>query len=239
MSDPLRIAFVTEGITDFIMLKSAVKNILGLTDFEPVALQPELSELQQVPGETGFGWSGVFRWCRQSVEQSGGRISENVPFETFDLIVVQLDADVADKTYHSGRIDNPPSNNLPCARHCPPPSATTNALRRVLLGWMNETTPPSRFALCTPSKALETWVAVVLLPNHTVVRNANFECRSHPEALLAGMPASRRLVVRNKKQPERYRQEADNFHANWPRVVTACSEAKRFDADVRAVLNLV
>ena len=69
MSDTLRIAFVVEGPTDFVMLKSIVKALLKDRDFVSQVLQPEISEaFKTVPGRDG-GWPGVFRWCLQSADQ--------------------------------------------------------------------------------------------------------------------------------------------------------------------------
>src|SRR4030042_430267 len=116
MSEPLRIAFVVEGPTDFIMLKTIIANLLEDRDFVPQVLQPEMSEaFKPVPGEDG-GWPGVCRWCLQVAKQGGGRLSNSPLLGFYDLLILQLDADVARAQYSDGHIQNPfPDTTLPCA----------------------------------------------------------------------------------------------------------------------------
>ncbi len=137
MSDPLRIAFVVEGPTDFIVLKEVVARFLEGRDFVLQILQPEMSEaFKPTPGEDG-GWPGVCRWCLQSAEQGDGMLGNNPLFFFHDLLVLQLDADIASSTYSGGHIRDPFSETtLPCDEPCPPPSATTDRLRAVVAdGW--------------------------------------------------------------------------------------------------------
>jgi hypothetical protein len=238
MSNTLRIGFVTEGITDQIMLQEAIGKILDDADFEAVALQPEISATGfQLTGTTGLGWPGVYRWCRESVAQSGGGLRDNPSLTSYDLIVILIDADVAESDYGRGHITDAPANDLPCAQPCPPPNATTDALRGVVLRWMNEQTVPGRFVLCTPSKSLETWLVAGLFPDDTVGRRQNFECRDNPEAILAGKPKARRLVSGNKKNVGVYRNEATRFGENWGMVVGRCLEARRFQEEVNTQMQ--
>lgn len=67
MSEPLRIAMVVEGPTDFIVLDAVISSLLPDREIELQSLQPEFSAAFQVqPGPTGLGWPGVYRWCRRS-----------------------------------------------------------------------------------------------------------------------------------------------------------------------------
>ena len=94
MSD-LRIGLVCEGPTDTIVINAAVASLLGRRNFVLTQLQP----LGSVAfGQTGTGWVGVYNWCRQAVDQAGGSVRDNPIFGTYDLLLVHLDADVADKT---------------------------------------------------------------------------------------------------------------------------------------------
>ena len=157
MSDPVRAAFVVEGITDYYVLCAAAEAVLGGRSLVPTLLQPERSEAFAPVGQaTGGGWPGVYRWCRQVVAQSDG-VRGNVVLVTHDLLVVQLDADVATATYAQGHIDDD-AGDLPCRQACPPPDATTDALRRAMLRWLGEDAVPPRVVLCTPSKATEAWL---------------------------------------------------------------------------------
>jgi hypothetical protein len=233
MSDPLRIAFVVEGPTDFIMLKSAVKNFLGNRDFVAQMLQPEISEAFKItPGEDG-GWPGVFRWCIQASEQGNGKLGNNPLFLFHDLLIFQLDADVAGSNYNAGHVRDPfpEQPTIPCEEICPPASATTNRLRSVILRWMGEQVLPTRIVICTPSKALETWLLVSLFPDDIIARKKDVECHQNPANILQGKPLPRRLVRSGRKNIEMYRHLADEFALNWDNITARCSEASRFEND--------
>lgn len=181
MSNILRIGFAVEGTTDFLMLEAAVAAILPDYDLETVRLQPEVSDaFLAIAGTTGFGWPGVYRWCREAVEKGGGAISGGPLLESYDAVVLQLDADVAGVTYAEGHIKDQ-TGDLPCEHKCPPPHATTDALRKVLLRWLGEDIEPKKLATCMPSKALEAWILAGLYPTDAVVRSGG-----------AGMPKQAR-----------------------------------------------
>jgi hypothetical protein len=230
MSDPLRIAFVVEGPTDSIMLKEVVGRFLEGRDFVWQILQPEMSEaFKPIPGEDA-GWSGVCRWCLQSAEQGDGRLGNNPLFLFHDLLVLQLDADVASSTYSKGHIRDPFSEpTLPCEEICPPPSATTDRLRAVVLKWMGEAATPPQTVFCIPSKALETWMLVGLFPGDGVAERDDVECRPNPAVTLQGKPLKRRLLSSGKKHVEKYKEFAPEFARNWSTVVARCTEARRFE----------
>src|SRR5277367_2195905 len=98
MSKPVRIAFVMEGPTDYIVLKAAVRALLNGRDFEQTDIWPELDESLRpiAPG----GWGAVYKWCREVVDQVAGEPAHNNPlFEFNDIVVMHVDADVARKNY--------------------------------------------------------------------------------------------------------------------------------------------
>ena len=226
MSRPVRVAFVMEGPTDFVVLRAAVRSLLNGRDFEPTTVYPEMDETLR-PTTRG-GWGGVYRWCRQAVDQAGGPARGNPIFQTSDMVIVQVDADVARKRYSDAKIHDAPNNDLPCERPCPPPSATTDALRAVVLGWMNETAAPPRAVLCTPSKSLETWVLVGLFPDNRLALMAAVECRWGAEVQLRRYG----LVRGDQKLIDEYRAREGAIQAAWPAVRARCSEAERFSTDV-------
>ena len=74
MSDPLRVAFVVEGPTDLIVLSAVIESLLPDVEIVPQYLQPEASAAFEAPGgATGLGWSGVYRWCRQTANEGSDR----------------------------------------------------------------------------------------------------------------------------------------------------------------------
>lgn len=232
MSDPLRIGFVVEGPTDFVVLESVVTRLLGDREFEAVSLQPLLSNA--FAAVTAGGWTSIYLWCRQMVEQTGGAIRGNPLFEFHDMVVMQIDADVAGKSYaDDNRIQNPP-NNLPFTRDCPPASATTDRLREIMLGWMDEADLPAKMVFCTPAQSLETWVLVALFPQNAFASAANVECRANPDAQLQAQPLAQRLIRSGKKDIQKYRDRAPAIADVWDAVCGRCSEAGRFSGEFQA-----
>jgi hypothetical protein len=237
MSDVLRIGFAVEGSTDLVMLEAAVAAILPEYELEMVRLQPEVSDsFVAIAGTTGFGWPGVYRWCREAVEKGGGSISGGPVLESYDAVVLQVDADVAGASYQQGHIDDA-TGDLPCEKQCPPPQATTDALRPVLLRWLGEAVAPRRLAICMPSKSLEAWLLAGLYPNDAVVESGTLECRANPERLLSGKPKDGRLVRGSHKDFNMYQNRAQDFAQNWSCVEQKCTQAKRFAVDLRMAIQ--
>lgn len=234
MSDLIRVALVTEGPTDLIMVEAAIKQLAPCREIQFQALQPEISE-SFLPkyGEIGAGWSGVYWWCKQTASEGNGRVRDSILFDYFDLLVIQLDADVASNSYSDGGIDES-VNDLPCHHPCPPVQDTTDPLRRVLLRWMGEVDVPPNTVLCTPSMALETWLLVAFFPQHRWITNGSVECRTNPYSQIN---MAQPLGVRIKKTIQSYRDKADRFQEVWDQVRQHCSEAERFSSEMLTQLN--
>lgn len=154
-SRPLRIGLVVEGATDGIVLRAAISSLLPNRELEFTIIQPDFSVAL---GGTGEGWSGVYRWCRQAASEGEGSVSGSIALLNHDVIVIQIDADAAEGTYQKQKLYYEAAADLPCVKPCPPADATTNALRHVVLRWMNEPTLPPKCVFCTPSKNMEAWV---------------------------------------------------------------------------------
>ena len=239
MSDPLRVAVAVEGPTDVIVLKAILGALLPNTDFVPDTLQPEGSRAFDTSpsGGTGAGWAGVYRWCRQSVSEgggsvSGGSVSGSSVLLHHDVLIVQVDADVASKTYASGGIRNAPRNDLPCEQPCPPPRSTTDALRAVVLNWLGESNTPPQVVLSTPSKNIEAWVIAAVWPDNNLVRRDDWECRRNPEDQLRALPRARRF----EKRQDDYRDKQEEIENGWPAVAARLTEAGRFEREFLAAI---
>ncbi len=234
MSEPLRIAAAVEGPTDSIVVRAILNSVLADTEFEFNTLQPEESvAFRSVhSGTTGVGWVGVYRWSRQTVCEGGGSVSGSFALSSHDVVIVQVDADLAGKTYGSGGIQDPPRLDLPCKKTCPPAAATTNALRQVVLNWLGESSCPPRIVLCTPSKSMEAWVLAALCPDNSVVKRDDWECHAEPELQLSTLPKPSRF----RKRPGDYRRRQSEMMSAWPDVSARLTEAARFDQELRATL---
>src|SRR5258708_36174612 len=101
MSKPLRVGVVAEGWTDRSVIEAAVAALLGDRPYDLNLLQPEdPATTAPFGGQRQFGWAGVYRWCRESVDRAG-RLGADISLQTYDLIILHLDADVADVNYRS------------------------------------------------------------------------------------------------------------------------------------------
>ena len=150
--------------------------------------------------------------------------------------MVQLDADVAAATYAEGHIDDQTAD-LPCECNCPPPAATANQLRQVLLRWLGESREPKKLVICMPSKSLEAWILAGLYPTDGIVKAGTLECRAKPERLLSGKPLNGRLVRGTHKVFAMYRDRAPAFAERWSAVTKHCTQAARFEAELRTALH--
>jgi len=233
MSSMVRVALVAEGWTDQIVVEAAVASLLAGRSFALKLLQPEdpLATGPFAVARPG-GWTGVYRWCREAVARAGC-LRDDIILSSYDILILHLDADVADSNYASAHIqDAPDPTDLPCASPvCPPPSATTDPLRIVLLRWCGETAAPDAVVLCTPSKNIEAWVLAALYPQDTAVTSGNLERIAEPANLLQGKPATERLVRSGKKDRGRYQARQKDIEDAWPHVRAICTEAERFSVE--------
>jgi len=221
---------VAEGKTDRIVVEAAISALLAGRSFALKLLQPE-----DPAGSAPFasarpvGWAGVYRWCREAVDRAG-RLRDDIIFAGYDILVLHLDADVAELDYTSAHIhDAPDPSDLPCASPaCPPPSTTTDPLRIVLLRWTGETATPPAVVLCTPSKSIEAWVLAALYPQDAAVTSGSLECIALPANRLQAKPVAERLVRSRKKVPGRYEARQQDMANAWSQVRQVCTEAERF-----------
>lgn len=232
------VTLVCEGDTDVAIL-SALAEALVPGDVIVDCVQPErpLDRAAQY-GELWSGWEGVRRWCRRQCERFGDLAAamSQPPLAGSQAVVVHIDADVADP------------DGLNCRKDCPPPEDTADVLRDVLLCWCNARAAPPRVVLCIPSKAIEAWVYAALCAHHDL-NGEWLECRDGPESLLAGLPGKPKLVRRERqpapkgasrrwrKVPDAYRTAAPRVAQAWPRVCKVCTQAERFDRELRAALG--
>lgn len=199
-------------------------------------LQPEESLAFAGAGDAGphgGGWRGVYKWCCQVIERSGTLRSDPL-FYGYDLLLLHLDADVADEDpakYQANPMAQL-SGILPCAKTCPPASDTTDSLRRVMLSWVGEIQTPPKAVLCTPSKNLEAWVMAIFFPNDTLMQRQCWECFPNPESRLGQQPKKSRFP----KKLQSYEQRSSQIQAKWTLAVTKCSEAERFQNEFLAAL---
>lgn len=238
MSDnTLRIALVAEGITDHAVLSAAIESMLNGRSFVLTLLQPEGSIAFTGKGNAGTfggGWKGVYRWCLQATQRGGGRLSNDPLFLGQDMLLLHLDADVSGEDPSNNTISPIPelAGILPCEQPCPPPSATTDLLRNMMLAWIGETHTPPKTVLCTPSKSTEAWVMAACFPKDKQMARQGWECHPNPESRLGQQPKGKRFA----KNHDDYSERNSKLQAGWPSVVARLTEARRFQNDFVAAI---
>lgn len=232
MSEPLRIALVAEGPTDAVVIEAALRSMLNDRPFILKQIFPEGSESF---GGMGTGWVGVYRWCHQSAVRGQGSLAgDRLVFLNFDVLVLHLDADVAGFDYADGTLAPTATDRpLPCERPCPPPQATTDRLRAVLMSWCGETSLPAHTVICMPSKSTEAWVVASIFPADAAMRQG-IECFANAEGRFGQQPIAQRF----RKKKRDYQELADRFTDAWPRIADpgALGEAHRFHAEFLAAV---
>jgi hypothetical protein len=79
----LRIALVSEGSTDAVIIEAALKAVFCvpfvLTLIQPEPTRPKL----------GTGWGGVLRWCRDFALRGYASLEEDPTLPGFNLFVIR------------------------------------------------------------------------------------------------------------------------------------------------------
>lgn len=230
MSD-LRVALVAEGPTDAIVIEAALKALLPGRAFVLTRLQPEPTRPKM-----GTGWGGVLRWCLDFATRGHARFEDDPTLPGFDLFVVHLDADIAEKRYADVSIEiadlagqrNWPA--LPNIVPCPPASGCADVVRGCLLSWAGMQALGPKTVLCVPSKAVDAWiVAAVFGDGHALL--TGLECNLNIESQLGALPKAQRL----KKTQREYRAHSGAITKAWSTVRQRCTQAERFSTEVTAV----
>jgi hypothetical protein len=223
-----RVYFVTEGVTDKIVIEGLIDCWLGGEDFISRSIQPPSSDYADgLSANLSEGWKGVCNWC--AGKRMVGPAGRDEAIKNADCLIVHIDADVATDPEFKA----PPFNGP-----CPPARNACDWIRNHLASLFGGTLPDN-VVLCVPSQDLEAWILCALHPD---VADENFplECRNEPGALLV-QRAPHRLVRRKngrlKKEPGRYQASLSNIVAGWSHctagVPSRCPEAIRFEDEAK------
>lgn len=219
-----RFDIVCEGPADYFVIEAALVAILDGSDFVLQRIQPPESLYGGASGPFGGGWKGVRAWC-ESMRDTWGSFAKGRSSVIADVLIIHLDADVADE------------NEINCAQPCPPPEATVRKLRDVLLGWMGESAVPDWVVFCIPSKDSDAWVLVALYPGDiwaaTVV-----ECRSKCGVRFLNKPEKlvRQRDGKLQKRAASYQEISDQITKKWSVITNRCGEGKRFEEEFLAAV---
>ncbi len=220
MTQPARlwkIGVVSEGPTDFLVLKAVIGELLGEQPVEFRRIHPD--EIMISP--FGNGWRGVQRWC-QEYGPTLESFMRDIPSDMLDLLVVHVDGSVAGE------------QDISVAKPCPPPRPTADALREVISrDWLQRPSLPSFVVLATPMVDTETWVVSAVAPPEMAL------CECDPKAwrTLVELKLLGTKDGKLKKNQAAYRPLAEAVGKELARVRTTCTEAERFCEDFRVNIN--
>lgn len=234
MSEALRVALVAEGPTDRIAIGTILSAVWGVeVPFICTLIQPERREAELggsadasqavAYGATGGGWGGVYRWCRSIAAKGTGEVLQVGELQ-YDMLIMQLDVDVARKNYSDANITEPIGLPLPCARPCPPASNSANALQAVVNSWLAPVTT-EQLVWCFPADNLETWLFAGS-GRRLPAGATHIECRHD-------------IAGRIPKRPAAYHRQSATLRENWPEVEAHCPQAKAFSDALRNVRSLL
>ncbi|MCT7985417.1 hypothetical protein NG796_19265 [Laspinema sp. A4] len=234
MSDPLKIALVAEGPTDFEVIQAALKAILP-HPFILTLLQPEATLPQM-----GSGWGGVLKWCHAAQQRHHGSLDTDPTLMSFDLLIIHVDVDVSMGQYDNcgAAVTELAQQNkwgtLPCSQPCPPVADTVNALMIVIQSWLGGAIPGDRTVFCLPAQSSGTWLAAaVLAPGHSLLVKG--ECDVNLENRLATLPKGQRI----KKNKRDYQVHVPCITQHWIQVKGLCSQAADFEQTVLTVVRFL
>ncbi len=227
MSSCPRVAVVCEGKTDRTVLAAFLDAILG--DYDgPDMIQPSVDHRSPSGYEGDSGWKAVREWLRERAGVAAPLATWATVFAA-DVLIVQVDADVADDA------------DVGCQRPCPPASDTVEALRQTVLEWAGVTKDragqrhvPPQVVLWIPSKAVEAWVWAALADKQL---RDGLECRPRPASLLVPLKLTRKKGRDYGKDDSAYEARSAEMTANWPRVRKRCPEAARFERELLTALE--
>lgn len=216
----MRLAVVTEGTSDFLVIRAIVETLLPDAEVTPIhpevplAAYPEYAAARG-QGHLGAGWRGVRAWCQEYGDDLELLLQADM-LRRYDALIIHVDAAMADKVDRE--------------RPCPPARDTTDGLRQVIVeDWLGQPAAPQFLVLATPSKTTDAWAAAAVVPDHP-----DIECDLGVRGVLV---ARRRLRARSGGIRERYEALARRIASNLVTVRRVCTEAERFVSDVVALVE--
>lgn len=243
---PRTVALVTEGRTDQFVLAAILSELAharGL-DLTIRPIQPKYDAIQDSWSQGG--WGHVYAWCRDIVATYGS-LEQYLDLMGIDLLLLQLDADVAYMSYSDyasiGETDSR-THPLPIATPCPhPPCAipchAVKAIPIILKSWLDTSHLPANVILCIPSKSMDAWI-VGSMPmadfgkhqhDHGLLEALeHLECLRNPEICFS-------YTSKLGKSLRSYRNYEPTFRANLSRLAKRCVMAATFMHDLTSALD--
>lgn len=234
------IGIVSEGPTDYLVLKSVIDKITG-EENRYLALQPEADMM----GRYGNGWKGVWKWCKETAPLDV--IMDSIQ-PRIDIIVIQMDGDVIRKEkevhcqcvstectekgkvfplYCENVVEGMCPIEIPCSSHADGIEETINHGKQVLDGVMN-ILDKSRIIITIPCDSTDAWI---------VAAYDDFENVEKIEDPWKSVIAKRKYyhdvrVRGDKKSINTYSIFVEHLVDNWNLVKEKCRSAKLLEQEI-------
>lgn len=227
------VGIVCEGPTDFVILRSVIDTITGEKN-EYRRIQPE----QNVCGQYGNGWKGVWKWCQNHSEILAQYMKDAQP--VLDFLVVQLDGDVSrkEKPVHCKcdsikcdfrGISNPLMCDinscpivLPCQEHGVPVTGYISHLKGLINSLLNQS---DDVCVAIPCDSLETWIVAA----YDGLKNVEFVESPWEKIIAHGKSYHDIRIAGGKKRPVIFQRFAPIVCERWNKVTKLCESARDFE----------
>jgi len=229
----MNIGTVVEGPTDRLVIMAMINRIIP-GEHRFFRLQPMVTFDQ-----TGTGWKGVRRWCRDTWRRPGMDL-ENFLSDSagpaLDLLVIQLDADVANAPDLID--DSRPAMEI--QKPCPPIEDTADGLRGVIHLWLNRDELPESVVPAIPAQDIEHWAFAAFFPEDPCCQRKDYECpkpNKESPAHLLSLKRYGKLTTRRsgkiKKSERSYQKSMDPISCNIEHIEHICTQGRRFAEAIR------
>lgn len=238
------IGIVGEGPIDQMVLKAAINRITGERHIYR-NIQPE----QNMLGEFGNGWKGVYRWCETNADLIPALFSSLSP--ALDLLIVQMDGDVGRKEKevhcHCDSTDCPDKNDtepllckrikagncpvtLPCGEHDNSPEGNRKHLEEMLRSLIRGHTNEGKIVIAIPCDSTDAWTVAAYEDDIE-----DIEAVADPwEHIISRKKEYHGVrIPGHKKNTAIYRLFIPRIAQNWDHVTKHCRSARKLEMDIR------
>lgn len=244
-SKNISIGIVSEGATDQYIIGQILGYIamdVGI-DFSINAIQPKYDAINE--SWTQGGWGLIYSWCKSTITQHGS-FEQYIATTGFDILIIQLDADVVYKKYQDCPSISPTPDDivLPLSQPCPDcdcsiPCHAIGYVEDILKNWCSIISFSKKVIMCIPSKSLDAWV-VASMPladfkekyqcdDDFKSRLKKIECITNPEQFF---DASDKIG----KSLKSYKRYSQTFLRNFREVQRKCKMASVFCDEMKSLL---
>ena len=238
------IGIVGEGPIDQMVLKAAINRITGERHIYR-NIQPE----QDMLGEFGNGWKGVYRWCETNADLIPALFSAISP--ALDLLIVQMDADVGRKekevhcrcesTACPDKYDLSPllckqvkAGNcpvaLPCREHDNSPEGYRRHLEGLLRSLMGDQADVEKILIVIPCDSTDAWTVAAYEKDVEEIETIA-DPWDHIISIKKEYHGIR--IPGHKKNTAIYRMFIPQIVQNWDIITRHCPSARKLETDIR------